>query len=189
VKRHAWSIAAFAWGVAEGTLFFIVPDVILSLIGLKRGARDAAFASLIAAIGAACGGIVMCLWSAHDPAAAHAAVNAVPAVSDAMMARAQYDMGEHWFYATALGPLTSTPYKVFAVLAPQAGVPLVLFAIGSVFARLPRFLLASVAAALARRWLGRWFSERALTYALAVFWIGFYAIFFSVMTAEPQVSA
>jgi membrane protein YqaA with SNARE-associated domain len=181
MKRHAWTIAAFAWGFAEGTLFFIVPDVILSFIGLKRGARDAAFAALIAACGAACGGIVMYLWSAHDAAAARAVVDAVPAVTEMMMWRAPHDMGEHWFAATVLGPLTSTPYKVFAVFAPQAGVPLALFAVGSVFARLPRFLLAAVAGAAARRWLGRWVPALWLTIALMVFWIGFYAIFFSVM--------
>lgn len=181
MNRRALNLAAFFWGVAEGTLFFIVPDVILSWIGLKHGARAAATASLIAAIGAACGGIIMYLWAAHDAASAEAAVNAVPAVSDMMMWRARHDMGEHWFYATVLGPLTSTPYKVFAVHAPQAGVPLAIFAIGSVFARLPRFLLASLGAAVLGRWLCGWFTERALTYALAVFWVGFYIIFFAVM--------
>lgn len=186
---NARNIAAFAWGVAEGTLFFIVPDVILSWIGLKYGARDAALASLIAAIGAACGGVILYLWSAQDAAGAQGAVSAVPAVSDMMMWHARRDMGEHWFYATVLGPLTSTPYKVFAVFAPQAGVPLAIFAIGSVLARLPRFLLASLGAAVLGRWLRRWFAERALTYALVVFWIGFYAIFFTVMTREPAAVA
>ena len=39
-KRNALDIAAFIWGVAEAMLFFLVPDVLLSYIGIKRGDRE-----------------------------------------------------------------------------------------------------------------------------------------------------
>ncbi len=183
LKRNALDIAAFIWGVAEATVFFIVPDVLLSYIGLKRGARATMRSAVIAALGAALGGIVMYLWSASDFAAAETAVAHVPAISTEMMARAQQAMGEHWFYATLLGPLTSTPFKVFAIYAPGAGVPLWAFAAASVFARLPRFLIVGFASAGIAAWLRRRFSERVILVILAAAWIAFYVVFFTVMTA------
>jgi hypothetical protein len=188
MKKHALNIAAFVWGVAEATLFFIVPDVLLSYIGVRHSARATARASLIAAIGAACGGVILYLWSQADPTAAIAAVSAVPAISDEMMAVARNAMTENWFYATVLGPLTSTPYKVFAVYAPHAGVPpLWAFAIGSVFARLPRFLLVGLGSGVIADALRRRVSERVILIILAVSWIAFYTLFFMVFTREPNI--
>ena len=74
LRQHALDIAAFLWGVAEATLFFFVPDVLLSYIGVKRGVRATVRASIIAAAGAAIGGAFMYLWSAVDFTAARDAV-------------------------------------------------------------------------------------------------------------------
>jgi membrane protein YqaA with SNARE-associated domain len=181
MKRHALNIAAFAWGFAEATLFFIVPDVLLSYIGLKRGAKAGAIASVAAAIGAGAGGVVMALWSLADPEAARAAVLAVPAISEAMAARAEAEMAENWFVATLLGPLSSTPFKVYAVLAPHAGASVPAFALAGIVARLPRFLVVAAGTALIARWLGRWLSERQLLWVLIGAWLLFYAVFFALM--------
>lgn len=182
IKRHALMIAAFVWGFAEATLFFIVPDVLLSYIGLKRGVKPAAQASVIAAVGAAVGGAVMYLWSAHDPAAARAAVLAVPAISVEMVARAAEAMRGDWFMATMLGPLSSTPFKVYAILAPHAGgTTLPAFALAGFLARLPRFLIVGCGTALIGKALSRWLSERQLTWVLIGAWVLFYAVFFALM--------
>jgi membrane protein YqaA with SNARE-associated domain len=181
VKQHALAIAAFVWGVAEATLFFVVPDVLLSCIGLKHGARRGMASALSAALGATLGGVILYIWSTNDAEAALAAVSAVPAVSDAMIANAHGSMIHNWIAATFLGPLTATPYKVFAILAPHQGVPLAAFAIASVLARLPRFLIAATGAALAGRFLGRWLSQRQLTWVLIGAWLLFYAVFFALM--------
>ena len=181
MRKHALDIAAFIWGVAEATLFFIVPDVLLSYIGLKRGAKDAARASLIAAIGAGIGGAIMYLWSASDPAAAREAVLAVPAISDAMAARAAEAMADNWFMATFLGPLSSTPFKVYAILAPYAGASLPAFAFAGIIARLPRFLIVSIGTAFIARVLTPRVSAQVQTWALAGAWVLFYAVFFALM--------
>lgn len=181
MKRHAWNVAAFAWGLAEGTLFFIVPDVVLSYIALRFGLRRALTACFFAALGAASGGVIMYLWSAHDAAAAHAAVAAVPAISEDMIALARSDMlRTDWFSATLLGPLTRTPYKVYAILAPQLQAPLSWFAVASIFARLPRFLVVSAGIALVRHYLGPRIGEKRLTWALLGGWLLFYAAFFAL---------
>jgi membrane protein YqaA with SNARE-associated domain len=182
MKRHALNLAAFAWGVAEATLFFIVPDVLLSYVGLKHGPRAGAVASLYAALGAALGGVCMYLWSQADPAAARAAVLAVPAISEAMFIHARESMGTHnWFNATMAGPLSSTPFKVYAVWAPWAGASLPAFALASIAARLPRFLIVAIGAALIGRALRPKLSERQLLWLLAGGWIAFYAVFFALM--------
>lgn len=182
LRKHALMIAAFLWGVAEATLFFFVPDVILSYIGVRQGPRAAAKASLIAALGAATGGVVMYLWSQSDPAAARAAVEVVPAISAEMIARAQVAMSGDWFGATLFGPLTSTPYKVYAILAPLSGVPLWSFALASIIARLPRFLAVGIGVALIAAYLRRRkLPGRTLLGLLAGCWIAFYVLFFSLM--------
>jgi membrane protein YqaA with SNARE-associated domain len=181
LKRNALDIAAFIWGVAEATLFFFVPDVLLSYIGLKRGVRPAARVSVIAAIGAVAGGIIMYLWAVQDYVTAHEAVLAVPAISEAMAARAEAAMAENWFLATFLGPLNSTPFKLYAILAPAAGAPLPAFALATIAARLPRFLVVSIGTALIGRALSRWLSERQLLWVLIGAWLLFYAVFFALM--------
>lgn len=182
IKRHALMIAAFVWGLAEATLFFFVPDVLLSYVGLKRGAASAAQASVVAALGAAVGGAIMYMWSAADPAAARAAVLAVPAISVEMVTRAAEAMRGDWFMATMLGPLSSTPFKVYAILALHAGgAPLHAFALAGFFARLPRFLIVGVGTALIGQALGRWLSERQRLWVLVGAWLLFYAAFFALM--------
>lgn len=181
IRRHAANIAAFVWGAAEGALFFIVPDVLLSFIGLKRGVRAAAVASLAVAVGAALGGAAMYLWSAHDGAAAYAAVLAVPAISAEMGDAAWVAIqAQGWFAAMLAGPLSRTPYKVYAVLAAHADAPLLVFAAASVIARLPRFLIVSAGAALLRRWLEPRWGARHLAWALALAWAAFYVGFFAI---------
>ena len=181
LRKHALDVAAFIWGVAEATLFFFVPDVLLSYIGLKRGAKSAARASVIAALGASVGGVIMYVWSANDPATAREAVLAVPAISEAMAQRAEQAMAENWFLATFFGPLTSTPFKLYAILAPHAGAPLPAFALAAIAARLPRFLIVSIGVSLIGRFLSRWLSDRQLIWVLIGAWLLFYAVFFTRM--------
>jgi hypothetical protein len=181
MRKHALNIAAFVWGVAEATLFFIVPDVLLSYIGLKRGPRAAGIASIYAALGAALGGSIMYLWSAHDPDTARNAVLAVPAISERMAITAAAAMEQNWFVATSFGPLSSSPFKLYAILAPHAGASLPAFALASIAARLPRFLIVSVGTALIGRALSRWLSERQLLWVLIGAWLLFYAVFFALM--------
>jgi hypothetical protein len=180
LTRQAWNIAAALWGAAEAMLFFIVPDVLLSFIGLKRGVRAAALASLLAALGAGAGGAAMYFWSAQDPDAARAAVLAVPAVSEAMAARAESAMAENWILATVLGPLSTTPYKLYAVLAPHMDVSAAAFAAAAIPARLPRFLIVSIGVALIGRWLEPRLGARRLAWVLAAAWLAFYALFFAL---------
>ena len=64
-------------------------------------------------------------------------------------------------------------------LAPGASVPA--FALASVLARLPRFLIVSIGVALIGRALSRWLSARRLFWLLIGAWLLFYAAFFALM--------
>jgi membrane protein YqaA with SNARE-associated domain len=166
-------LAAGLWGFAEATLFFVVPDVLLSATAL-RNPRSALRGCAIATLGAMIGGAVMYHWGATRPEVAVPIVAAVPAVGTAMMENAAAAMHERGVIAPILGPLTATPYKVYAVQAAAAGIPLWLFMVISPIARLPRFLLATLLAAGAARALPR-ASSRTLFGIWAATWIAIYA--------------
>jgi heme exporter protein D len=180
LKDSLWNLAAFVWGAAEATLFFVVPDVLLSFIGLKQGLRAGLIASMCAALGASLGGAAIYVWSSHDLAHAQSAILAVPAINAAMVERAWHAMVIHgWFTATVQGPLTRTPFKIYALLAPHIGAGLNAFAVASIFARLPRFLFVSLGAALAQMMLGRHLTPRQLSLGLGATWVIFYAFYWA----------
>jgi hypothetical protein len=128
---------AFLWGFAEGTLFFILPDVPLSLTALYSAQR--AFWQIWAIVaGALLGGSLMFSWSAQSPAA-RTAVARVPLISPAMFERVDRDFREYGVWGVSRGPLRGIPYKVYAVEAP-AHSSLWPFLVGTIPARLWRLL-------------------------------------------------
>lgn len=174
-------IAAFFWGFAEATLFFIVPDVLLTAIAL-RTPRRALVASLIVLTGAVAGGLGMFWWAQADPAAARAAVLAVPAISEPLMARAEGLLaGQGLLAGMIAGSVSGIPYKIFAVEAAAGGVGALGFALASLPARLLRFLLAIGAVVLLSRTVFARVSPRGRAGVLAGFWVVFYAGYFVAM--------
>lgn len=133
---------------------------------------------MLAATGASIGGSAMWLWSRQDPWPARQAVAAVPAVSNAMINQAEDDMSrEGWLTAAMKGPLTSTPYKVYAMAAPRHHVSLPAWAAAAFPIRLPRFLLVVVGFALIGRLLEGRVSRRMLLGGFTVGWVLFYGWF------------
>jgi membrane protein YqaA with SNARE-associated domain len=169
--------AAFLWGLAEATLFFIVPDVLLSAVALRERAR-ALRLCFWALGGAMAGGLGMYQWGRHDPIQVADALARVPAVNEAMIERVGADLDRLGSLATFLGPLTGTPYKIYAALSPEAGVSLLAFLLVSIPARLIRFVLVAWLTALVARTLLRDWSHRARLALLLGLWTTFYAAYF-----------
>jgi membrane protein YqaA with SNARE-associated domain len=167
-------VIAALWGVAEATLFFVVPDVLLSAIAI-RNPRAALVASLLAVLGAMVGGSLMYFWGAKNPDAAVRIVAAVPAVGPEMMTRVRAELRERGSIAVVLGPLSATPYKTYAVQAAAAGIPYWLFLLITPLARLPRFLVVSLLAGSVARALKPRVSIRALYALWLVVWLAVYA--------------
>jgi len=170
------NLAAFVWGLAEGSLFFIVPDVLLTALALSR-LRTALIACIWAVAGALCGGLIMHAWGATAPVEAWAILDHVPAIGPAMEHRVQASMAEHGLVAMFQGPVTGTPYKLYAVAAGQLHMELLPFLLISIPVRGIRFVLAVL---LAHAIVGR-APKRLRLSVLAGWWLLNYAVYFSIM--------
>lgn len=126
----------FAWGFAEATLFFIVPDVLFTLVALYSRRRSV---KLVAAIllGAMAGGTVM-FYLGTNPARAESVVLKVPFVSTAMFTKTREGFQHDGMWTLAKSPGNGIPYKVYCVQAASYG-RWPLFILISVLARLERF--------------------------------------------------
>jgi membrane protein YqaA with SNARE-associated domain len=131
--------AGFAWGFAEATLFFIVPDVLLTLVALFSFRRSARVLACIL-LGALAGGAIMFYLGAKDPAQARQVVLRVPFVSQAMFEKTQQSFQRDGIWALTKGPGNGIPYKVYGVQARKYS-GLLLFLLASLLARLERFAL------------------------------------------------
>ena len=78
MMRWPGTVLVFLWGFAEGTLFFILPDVPLSFVALFLPRRALLHMAAIVA-GAVLAGAVMFTWADHSPGA-RAGVAHVPEI-------------------------------------------------------------------------------------------------------------
>jgi membrane protein YqaA with SNARE-associated domain len=166
---------AATWGFAEATLFFVVPDVALTFLAL-RFRRIAFVACLWAFTGALVGGAVMYLWGRYSPATAEMVLERVPGVDRRMILRVRGELEQNGAWAVVLGPLKTTPYKIYAVEAGSLGTsPLTVLA-ASFPSRLGRFLLATLGVSLLVRGpFARWSLDRQRL-AVGLFWVAVYLV-------------
>lgn len=177
VSRRVLAWAAL-WGVAEGLLFFVVPDVLISFLAVRRGWRAACIASMAAALGAVVGVFLLWQWSVADPQTVRMLVEALPGISPAMVEKLGGELMQGALLPTLLiASVVGVPIKIAAMLGPQLDLPLLEFLLVTPLARLPRFLAVGLGVALLARLGARWFSVEKMTLILALFWIVFYGAF------------
>jgi len=135
---------ALLWGFAEATLFFLVPDIWIGLLALgspRAGLRAVGFA----VVGALIGGALMYGVGASQPAQeTDRLLDAIPAISPAMIARVQEEMRQDGPASMIFGPLQGTPYKIYAVSAGQQRQSLAETLLWTIPARGARFLLVAL---------------------------------------------
>jgi hypothetical protein len=168
---------AFFWGLAEGTFFFVVPDVLISLIAIMKPAR--AWRHVSAAIAAALlAGMMLYSISARDHNRAEDFVTHVPFVQTKMLENVQSSYEKHGVGAIFLGPLTGTPYKIYAVEAPNF-ISQGSFLWATVPARAERFLFVWIVSGVVGSLLRKRFRrpDRQLIIGLGCFWVSFYAFY------------
>ena len=173
-------VLAFAWGLAEATFFFIVPDVLLTLIACRM-LKSALKATTFALLGALVGGALMYTIGRRDPVNARAFLDQIPAISPALISRVSSQVSENGLLAVLLGPMKGIPYKIYAVEWGSLEGSLVTFMLISIPARYIRFFLAAIFARGIARLIEPLTHHRAATEVLilAVIWIGFYAFYFT----------
>ena len=171
---------AAAWGFAEATFFFVVPDVWTSRVGLRSPKR--ALATTCSALaGALLGGAVTYTWGRNTAAAtSQRALAKVPAVTESMIEQVEQEVTEAGHVSLMLGPTRGVPYKLYARASGLQRRSLLNFLAWSVPARLLRFmlvtLLAAGLAAGARRLFPR-LPEKLITAVFWASWAGFYGWF------------
>lgn len=171
---------AFLWGLAEATLFFIVPDVLLSLLALKDR-RRAWIASGYAVAGAVLGGALMYAWAAHDAGHVRSLLVSIPAITPELLDQVRAQLDAQGYASLFIGAFSGVPYKLYASEAGAAALPLAGLLVVTIPARALRFLLVvAVVNWIARRWLGGWAQARRVALLLTG-WGVFYGWYFSVM--------
>jgi membrane protein YqaA with SNARE-associated domain len=132
-------VLAALWGFAEATLFFIVPDVCLTLIALSD-LRLALAASGVAVAAAVLGGGLMHEWGRRHPQNAVEAIDRVPGISPALIARVEHELRTRGWFPMFAGSILAVPYKIYAVKTGVLGWGRAAFLTMSVFARAIRFV-------------------------------------------------
>ncbi|HEY4161911.1 MAG TPA: hypothetical protein VGM59_02530 [Dongiaceae bacterium] len=160
----------------------MVPDVLLTFLAVRRGPGVALRAALSAAAGAILGGAIMLGWAHADAALVERAIDMVPGIDGSLIARVKSAVSEAWLPALLLGAFSGAPYKLYATAAGEQGIAVLPFLAMTFVARLSRFVLsvflAHVLAGLLRR-----FGRRSFVVpAWAVWWVGFYAVYWTVMS-------
>ncbi|HTO83072.1 MAG TPA: hypothetical protein VMQ73_12595 [Methylomirabilota bacterium] len=174
-------VLAALWGFAEATLFVIVPDVLLTGVAVRRDRSTALAATAWTIAGAVAGGVLMYGWGMRDAAGAAAMLDRLPAIAPAMIARVGADLQRAGLPAMAIGAFSGVPYKIYAVMAPGAGIGLGAFLAASVPIRALRFVVVVFIADGLNRLLARRLSARRRIALLLAFWVVFYGGYFALM--------
>jgi hypothetical protein len=168
------SIATALWGAAEATLFFVVPDVLVGWLGLRRPSRVPA-AWLAATAGGIAGAALVhtAVRTGWDPDALY---RALPGTQIGDIPRVRAAIADDPTRAFALGAISGVPLKIYVAEAARAGLPLKRTLVLVVINRAPRIGasgLAAAAAGEASRRTGLGSLATGVVYALG--WIVFYA--------------
>lgn len=168
---------AAGWGFAEATVFFFVPDVLLTFVVFRHGTKTAFVAVVASVVGAVTGGVCMYLWGLNAGQQPLFILDYIPAIGPEMFTLAQTHLREDGVFGLFLGTANGIPYKIYAVLAPSAGIDLNTFTLMSFPARAYRFLIAVLLAGVVA-YLTRGCSVKLRYSLLATFWVTSYAVYF-----------
>ncbi len=183
MKPSRTNALAALWGLAEATLFFIVPDVLLSWIAL-RSFKRAMWACLWALLGALIGGALIWYVGLVNADPLREVFVSIPAINEGMLHNVRDQLQNSGLVALFIGPLVGTPYKLYAIEAAQLGYGLFIFLLISIPARLMRFVIVTAVSAAASRVLNRFVGIRTLQVLHVCVWAAFYSWYFYVMSSS-----
>jgi hypothetical protein len=175
------NIVAFVWGMAEATLFFIVPDVWLSIIAVKN-LKNGLIACCWALAGALIGGSAIYLLSRNSAINLLEIYMQLPAVTSSLILSVAEKLETQGIFAILFAPLAGIPYKLYAAQASSTGIGLSAFMLISIPARLIRFVTVAVFAHFIFMLLNKSPIKLNSSYSLIVFWILFYIYYFNLMS-------
>src|SRR2546430_15300997 len=179
-SRYGW-LVGFLWGLAESTVFFIVPDVGVAFIAAMspRTWWKAAVMSIVGTlVGALVLFLVIQLWL--GPRAVQLLLW-VPGIHPASLAIASTRISDHGAAALLEAAFQGIPYKVFATQLTVAGVSLPVLLLWTTPSRALRLVPVAAIAGAGGRWLQSSLRRHFWLWvgAYAVFWVTFYAWYWS----------
>jgi membrane protein YqaA with SNARE-associated domain len=169
------TFVAFLWGLAEATLFFIVPDVFLTFIAL-RSLRRALIASIFAVVGAIVGGVLMYFFASRS------VLLSIPAINGPMIDDVGQQVANHAAWSVFLGPLRGIPYKIYAAQWGWQHLSLATLVLITIPARAIRFVLTTALASFAASALRKRIQQRTIVAIHVIVWTAFYVMYFTKMT-------
>ena len=174
-------VGAAIWGLAEATVFYIVPDVLLSWVALKEP-RKAFIACVWTLAGALIGGVFIWYLGALNPEPIRALFTFIPAINAPLIVEVQLQLKNSGLVALFIGPMIGTPYKIYALEAGHIGYGLLPFLLVSIPARLMRFVIVTAVAAAAGHYLKKIVKIGVIRILHVVVWTAFYVFYFFVMS-------
>jgi hypothetical protein len=177
-----WFAIAAAWGLAEATLFFVVPDVLLSwLAGFRPQVVWRAVAACLG--GALLGGLLMYLAAADSPERMRALLDLVPAIDADFVAATGATLQDQYGSQMLRAGFSGVPYKILAVESGAQGQSLATFLGWSVPARLSRWVLVVLLARGVTLFVRSRFgaADRVLWTLWGAGWGMVYVVYFTVM--------
>jgi hypothetical protein len=173
----------FAWGLAEGIVFFIVPDVYISFATLFSPASGAV-AWLASIAGSAVAVSILSVLARIPDLDYRKFLESVPGISAALVERVSKTLSAEGLPFDPLLALGGVPLKVYAGVAFSLEIPLGTVLLWTVFARVARIAPTLLFAAAVRRLFRRSIDARPAAWAalVAIFWLFFYVLDFIVMS-------
>lgn len=164
----------FAWGVAEATFFFVLPDFFLApaIIANKKNTVKIALAIIA---GTATGSVVMLVLTSLYPDALYDILVRIPFTNADMFARVAELIGSN--LAIFLQPFGGVPVKVWLWSAANTGASISIFFILLMLGRLLRVTIVALSALLVERLFGAYIRKRAI-----MFFVIYAVIFFVSLT-------
>lgn len=182
-ERHAASkgslIIAFLWGLAEATIFFIVPDLYLGFVTLFHWRRGL-LATFVAVAGAMIGGTVMYALAAANGEAINQFLVQIPLIGPDLVRTVAEQMEQSGLIAMISGPLETIPYKIYAVQAGQQHLPFIPFLLLTIPARLERLLPVALASAVCGTVFKKFVQRHTALVigAYGLLWVGVYVLYY-----------
>ena len=174
-----YNVISFMWGMAEASIFFIVPDVALSFIAMRYGFKAAFKGLLWVLVGALIGGIGMYWLGRFFPDKIYRFLDWIPGISPELIGIVEAQISRHQSLALYIGPFKGIPYKIYTARWGMLGENVAVMVLVSIFARGLRFFSTAALAYYAGIFLKRVFkSKSAPMVALILFWVFFYIFYF-----------
>ena len=172
-------IASFLWSGLEASIFFIVPDVLLTFIVLEKNLKTAFKALVYALAGSLLGGLCIYSLATNYPQTMTSVLKIIPGISESLISVVKEDINKHGVLSFLLGATKGIPYKVYAVEWGMLSKSFLDFIIITIFARGLRFLATIFIAQGLKSLLNKWFKSKKINIIIfLIVWILFYTFYF-----------